>query len=121
MNRIKELENQIRHHNDLYWNGKETEISDIEYDNLCRELEELDPDNQLLQSFGKADQNSSEKLQPKYDGMSGLLENGTLSSRGDGEYGQDYTDKLKLIEFDTNKKINPSKDYLLGEIIIKNS
>ena len=157
MNRIQELENQIRHHNDLYWNGKELEISDIEYDALCRELEELDPENELIQNFGRKNVSSNEKLikhsrkmlslgkiyskedllkwvkkvsrtnqeefliQPKYDGMSGLLENGTLSSRGDGEYGQDYTDKLKLIEFDTDKKIDPSRDSLLGEIIIRNS
>lgn len=157
MNRIQELENEIRYHNDLYWNGKELEISDIEYDALCRELEELDPENELIQNFGKKNVSSNEKLikhskkmlslgkiyskedllkwvkkvsrtnqeefliQPKYDGMSGLLENGTLSSRGDGEYGQDYTDKLKLIEFDTDKKIDPSRDSLLGEIIIRNS
>ena len=155
--RIRELEDQIRHHNDLYWNNQELEISDIEYDALCRELEELDPENELLQNFGKKDVNGNEKLikhskkmlslgkiyskeellkwvqkvsrtnqeefliQPKYDGMSGLLENGTLSSRGDGVFGQDYTDKLKLIEFDTDKKINPSRDSLLGEIIIRNS
>lgn len=157
MERIQELENQIRHHNDLYWNGKDLEISDIEYDNLVRELEALDPDNELLQEFGKKNLSGNEKLikhsskmlslgkiyskedllkwvkkvsrtnkeefliQPKYDGMSGLLENGNLSSRGDGEYGQDYTDKLKLIEFDTDKKIDPSHDSLLGEIIIRNS
>ena len=157
MSRIQELEAEIRHHNDLYWNGKDLEISDIEYDALCRELAELDPDNELIQNFGKKDLTGNEKLikhskkmlslgkiyskedllkwvkkvsrtnqeefliQPKYDGMSGLLENGTLSSRGDGEYGQDYTDKLKLIEFDTDKKIDPSHDSLLGEIIIRNS
>ncbi len=147
MERIQELESQIRHHNELYWNGKDLEISDIEYDNLVRELEALDPSNALLQEFGKKNLNGNEKLikhsskmlslgkiyskeellkwvkkvsrtnqeefliQPKYDGMSGLLENGTLSSRGDGEYGQDYTDK----------KINQSQDRLLGEIIIRNS
>lgn len=152
-----ELEAAIKHHNDLYWNGKETEISDIEYDNLVRELEKIDPENPLLQEFGKAETSTTEKLikhsrkmlslgkiyskeellkwvqkvsrtnqeefliQPKYDGMSGLLENGTLSSRGDGEYGQDYTSKLKLIEFDTDKKIDPKTSTLLGEIIIRNS
>lgn len=156
MSRIEELEQQIRHHNDLYWNNKELEISDIEYDKLVEELKGLDPENELINSFGKADI-SSEKLikhskpmlsldkiyskedlikwvqkvsrtnqeefliQPKYDGMSGLLENGTLSSRGDGIYGQDYTDKLKMIQFDTDKNIDIKKSTLLGEIVIKNS
>lgn len=158
MTRIEELEQQIRHHNDLYWNNKELEISDVEYDNLCRELEALDPENELLTEFGKKDIQNGEKLikhskpmlslgkvysieelmkwvnkvarsskeqfviQPKYDGMSGLLENGTLSSRGDGINGQDYTDKLKIIQFDSPKKnINVKTDKLLGEIIISNS
>jgi DNA ligase (NAD+) len=155
--RIQELENQIKHHNDLYWNQKELEISDIEYDKLVRELEELDPENDLIKSFGSKDVSSDEKLikhskpmlslakiygkeelvkwvkkvsrtskeqfliQPKYDGMSGLLENGTLSSRGDGIYGQDYTEKLKLIEFDSVNPVDTKNDTLLGEIIIRNS
>ena len=155
--RIQELENQIKHHNDLYWNQKELEISDIEYDKLVRELEELDPENDLIKSFGSKDVSSDEKLikhskpmlslakiygkeelvkwvkkvsrtskeqfliQPKYDGMSGLLENGTLSSRGDGIYGQDYTEKLKLIEFDSVNPVDIKNDTLLGEIIIRNS
>ena len=141
----------------MYWNQKELEISDIEYDKLVRELEELDPENDLIKSFGSKDFSSDEKLikhskpmlslakiygkeelvkwvkkvsrnskeqfliQPKYDGMSGLLENGTLSSRGDGIYGQDYTEKLKLIEFDSVNPVDIKNDTLLGEIIIRNS
>ena len=35
---IKSIEDQIRYHNDLYWNGKEVEISDIEYDKLVEKL-----------------------------------------------------------------------------------
>ena len=158
MNRdiIKNLEEQIKYHNDLYWNGKELEISDIEYDKLVEELRKLDPENELVTEFakpnltneklikhskpmlslakiyGKEDlvkwvrkvsRNSTEAfmVQPKYDGMSGLLENGTLSSRGDGIHGQDYTDKLKMIEFDSCEKIDPKTSTLLGEIIIRNS
>ena len=34
---IKNLEEQIKYHNDLYWNSKELEISDIEYDKLVVE------------------------------------------------------------------------------------
>ena len=62
MKRIQELESQIRHHNELYWNGKDLEISDIEYDNLVRELEALDPENKLLKEFGKKNLSGNEKL-----------------------------------------------------------
>ena len=156
MNRIEYLENEIRKHNDLYWNGKELEVSDVEYDKLVKELSELDPNNELVQNFAVPNMSneklithshpmlslekiySSEELakwikkvsrsldekfivQPKYDGMSGILENGTLSSRGDGIKGQDYTNKLCMINFETTRSIDPKKDYMLGEIIIRNS
>ena len=77
----------------------------------------------LVKWVRKVSRNSTEAfmVQPKYDGMSGLLENGTLSSRGDGIHGQDYTDKLKMIEFDSCEKIDPKTSSLLGEIIIRNS
>ena len=154
--RKKELIQLIKKHNDLYWNNKELEISDVEYDKLVEELRTLDPENELVTEFAQPNL-SKEKLikhskpmlslakiyskeelikwvkkvsrtnneefiiQPKYDGMSGILENGTLSSRGTGEYGQDYTDKLKIVKFDSNKTITPEKDTLLGELIIRNS
>lgn len=57
-------------------------------------------------------------VQPKYDGLSGLLEeNGVLSSRGDGEYGEDYTDRLPIIKF-VNATKNKRK---LGEILVTNA
>ena len=157
---VSELENAIRHHNDLYWNGKETEISDVEYDQLVEKLRELDSDNSLLNEIGapkavktikhskpmlslgkiyskedlfkwvrKVSRTPQEhfKIQPKYDGMSGLIENGTLSSRGDGINGQDYTSKLKLVTFDShrgrkfeNGKLIVKDEPLLGELVISN-
>ena len=56
-----ELENAIRHHNDLYWNGKELEISDIEYDKLVEELRKIDPENELITSLVEENVNK-EKL-----------------------------------------------------------
>ena len=53
---------------------------------------------------------------PKYDGLSGKFENGVLSSRGDGIYGQDYTDRLPLIKWLVKSK----KKSLLGEMLITN-
>src|SRR5574344_1622521 len=136
---IAELENLIRRANDLYWNGKNLELSDPEYDQLVNELKTLDPQNPLVTEIASANLNpeklithkkimlsldkvysynelkawidkvsrsEQEKflIQPKYDGMSGKLEDGKLSSRGDGIHGQDYTDKLPLIQFDTNRE-----------------
>jgi DNA ligase (NAD+) len=152
--RIEELVNLINYHNDLYWKENKPEISDIEFDNLIRELESLDPENVILNSFGSIDsssnqkkivhkhqmlslgkvyskeellkwmkkiaRNSSEKflIQPKYDGISGKIEDGILSSRGDGKIGIDYSDKLPLIKFESK---NVNNKFLLGEIVITDS
>lgn len=59
-------------------------------------------------------------IQPKFDGISGLLENGILSSRGDGVTGEDYTAKLPIIHFVTEKKVDVRTSELLGEIVIGN-
>ena len=59
-------------------------------------------------------------IQPKYDGLSGKLEGGILSSRGDGHVGQNYTSKLPLIKFDSAKSIDTKTTSLLGEIVISN-
>lgn len=47
MSRITELENEIRKNQELYYNN-EPAISDAEFDALCDELKELDPENPLL-------------------------------------------------------------------------
>ena len=57
-------------------------------------------------------------IQPKYDGISGKLENGILTTRGDGHEGTNITSRLPLIDIETNKT---DKGYVLGEILIKNS
>lgn len=41
-NRIRELRMLLQHHNDLYYQKAQPEISDAEYDKLFRELEELE-------------------------------------------------------------------------------
>jgi len=41
-NRIRELRRLLQHHNDLYYQQAQPEISDAEYDTLFRELEELE-------------------------------------------------------------------------------
>ncbi len=50
--RIAWLENEIRRHQSLYYNG-EPEISDEEFDALWDELTRLDPSNPLLKTVGR--------------------------------------------------------------------
>lgn len=45
---IKLLTDAIEYHNGQYWNLGTPEISDSAYDELCRELAAIDPDNPLL-------------------------------------------------------------------------
>ena len=53
MHTLEELEKLIAYHNDLYWKKAAPEISDVEYDELMRELEVLAPDHPLLSGFLK--------------------------------------------------------------------
>ena len=41
-NRIKELTDQVNHHNDLYYQRSKPEISDYEFDQLLAELVKLE-------------------------------------------------------------------------------
>lgn len=49
--RIQELEEQIRYHNELYFN-QQPEITDAEYDALVEELKKLNPTSAALQEVG---------------------------------------------------------------------
>lgn len=50
--RIKELEDLVRYHSDLYYNQAKPEISDAEYDAIVDELRNLEPDNVVLMEVG---------------------------------------------------------------------
>jgi DNA ligase (NAD+) len=52
LDRIYELEQNIRYHADLYYNQSRPEITDAEYDALVDELRNLDPDNVVLTEVG---------------------------------------------------------------------
>lgn len=60
-------------------------------------------------------ENEEFKIQPKYDGLSGKLENGVLSSRGDGKTGEDYSAKLPFIKFEGKARADGT---WLGEMLI---
>ena len=49
--RVAELEKEIRHHRDLYYN-RQPEISDAEFDVLVEELKRLAPDSPVLTEVG---------------------------------------------------------------------
>ena len=59
-------------------------------------------------------------IEPKYDGISASFDGNILSTRGDGETGENISDKLPLIELEapgyTGKADRPAR----GEIIIRN-
>jgi DNA ligase (NAD+) len=49
---VEALEDQIRHHNKLYWDDAAPEISDYDYDRLVRALEKRAPDSEVLVDLG---------------------------------------------------------------------
>lgn len=49
---VASLEDAVRKHNELYWVYAQPEISDVEFDRLCRRLKELKPDSPVLQHLG---------------------------------------------------------------------
>lgn len=63
-------------------------------------------------------------LQPKYDGVSGELFLGVLSTRGDGVIGEDITNKLSIIKILKGGVVVPGtdcKEDVRGEIVILKS
>ncbi|MBO5959501.1 MAG: hypothetical protein J6Q65_05215, partial [Lentisphaeria bacterium] len=61
-------------------------------------------------------------VQPKYDGISALWSEGILATRGDGETGENISDKVELIELETTGQTVPLKNYaafIRGEIVIR--
>ena len=65
MHTLQELEKLIAYHNDLYWKKATPEISDVEYDELMRELESIAPDHPLLTALHGAAVASSGKVRHK--------------------------------------------------------
>lgn len=61
-------------------------------------------------------------VQPKYDGISALWSEGILATRGDGETGENISDKVELIELETTDLVTPLKNHpapIRGEIVIR--
>ena len=61
-------------------------------------------------------------VQPKYDGISASWSGGILATRGDGETGENITDKVPLIELEHPAGIMPLGEFkgqARGEIVIR--
>lgn len=58
-------------------------------------------------------------VEPKYDGISAGYDGRILSTRGDGEFGEDITAKLPLIELETTDYRGPLNRPIRGELIIR--
>ena len=79
---------------------------------------------ELQEWIAKYARSPREKLlvQPKYDGISALWENGVLSTRGDGFTGEDISSKVPLIELEHPEGVMPLADFrgnARGEIVIR--
>lgn len=124
---VFELEQKIRKANHAYWNDNKPTISDVEYDELVKQLQKTRPNSELLQHIGgtkgkyrhikpmlsldKAYTYQEIKdwlektvgatdyisAQPKYDGIAGKIENNRLVTRGDGFLGEDITRHVNSI------------------------
>jgi DNA ligase (NAD+) len=77
---------------------------------------------ELMTWAAKYARNSDELflIQPKYDGISANFADGILATRGDGELGENITDKIELIELETEGYKGPLDRPVRGEIIIRN-
>lgn len=58
-------------------------------------------------------------VEPKYDGISANYDGRILSTRGDGEFGENITDKLPLIELETTGYRGPLDRPARGELVIR--
>lgn len=79
---------------------------------------------EVLSWAGKFARTPQEALlvQPKYDGISAIWNEGVLATRGDGETGEDITDKAVLIELEHPDGIMPLVQFggpVRGEIVIR--
>lgn len=70
-NKIKELEEKLRIHNEKYYNGDNTnDMSDEEFDSLKNTLRALDPNNSFLNEVGKETISKERAIKHKYPMLS---------------------------------------------------
>ena len=64
--RIRQIEIQIDYHDNNYWNDNDPEITDDEYHNIIKELQNLDPDNPRITRLHSSLPPSSKRKKVKH-------------------------------------------------------
>ncbi len=100
--RIRELEKLLEYHNNLYYNNDSPEISDMEYDKLLRELEDLEKQFPEYKSEKSPTNHVGGKASSKF---SPVVHSVPMESL------QDVFSKEELIEFDNRIKGLLDEDY----------
>lgn len=147
MGRAEKLKELLSYHDNLYYNQDDPEISDQEYDALREEYKNLtgeyhDKDfvpgeavksrikhKTIIYSLDKAQINDKDGIrkrikellpvviQPKYDGLTIVRYPQNALTRGNGEFGEDVTEKfVQIKEF---ASILPEKRPLRMEVLMK--
>lgn len=128
---VEELK-KIDPNNKLITRVNETIVSSVGKVNHLKPMLSLDKVYTLQNLFSwvknkSRDENEMFLIQPKYDGISGKIQNYdlflkdvnsvdvVLSTRGNGFIGENISNKLPIIEFKTNKK---DSEFIYGEILI---
>ena len=96
----------------------------VAHDNPMLSLDKAYSLEEVMEWAGKFARSKDEVIlvQPKYDGISALWENGVLSTRGDGYTGEDISDKVPLIELESVAGTMPlaqCQTAIRGEIVIR--
>lgn len=100
--RIRELEKILEYHSDLYYNNDAPEISDMEYDKLLRELEDLEKQFPEYKSVNSPTMHVGGKANEKF---------GAVTHKVPMESLQDVFSEDELIEFDNRVKSVLKEDY----------
>jgi len=100
--RIRELEKLLEYHNNLYYNNDAPEISDMEYDKLLRELEDLEKQFPEYKSENSPTMHVGGEASKKF---SEVIHKVPMESL------QDVFSKEELIEFDNRIKASLNAEY----------
>ena len=100
--RIRELEKVLEYHNNLYYNNDSPEISDMEYDKLLRELEDLEKQFPEYKSENSPTSHVGGNVSSKFDSVTHSVPMQSL---------QDVFSKEELIDFDNRVKSALDEKY----------
>lgn len=119
-----ELRNRDPNHPLLHWVGTQRTASAGGKVKLAKPMLSLDKAYSLEEVVEWAQKYIRSKdelllVQPKYDGISANFDGTILATRGDGEIGEDISDKLPLIELEAPNYTGQLNRPARGEIVIR--